>query len=122
MSYCRWSSDDFHCDIYCYEHVGGYWVIHVAGNRVLGDIPSTKGLLSLDSVEAFIEAHRAQMAFLETAERAAIGLPYDGESFDCDTASDCADKLEELRAVGYIVPQYAIDALREEAENAEELK
>jgi hypothetical protein len=44
-----------------------------------------------------------------------IGLPEDGETFYDATAVDCADRLEYLRALGYQVPQYAIDALREEA-------
>ena len=44
-----------------------------------------------------------------------IGLPEDGETFNDATAGDCADRLEYLRALGYQVPQYAIDALREEA-------
>ncbi len=43
-----------------------------------------------------------------------IGLPEDGETFNDTTAEDCADRLEVLRALGYRVPQYAIDALREE--------
>lgn len=43
-----------------------------------------------------------------------IGLPHDGESFNDDTASECADRLERLRALGYIIPQYAIDSLRAE--------
>lgn len=116
MSYCRWSSDDFHCDIYAYEHCGGYWAIHVAGNRVVGDVPSTKGLLADGGVEAFMIAHAAQMAFLDTCEREPIGLPHDGESFDCGTPEEAADTLEMLRGLGYIVPQYAIDTLREEAE------
>lgn len=44
-----------------------------------------------------------------------IGLPEDGETFNDGTAEECADRLEALRAIGYRVPQYAIDALREEA-------
>ena len=44
-----------------------------------------------------------------------IGLPEDGETFNDATAEECADRLEYLRALGYRVPQYAIDALREEA-------
>ena len=43
-----------------------------------------------------------------------IGLPCDGESFNDSTPGECADTLERLRGMGYIVPQYAIDALREE--------
>lgn len=44
-----------------------------------------------------------------------IGLPEDGETFNDATAEDCAARLEALRALGYRVPKYAIDALREEA-------
>jgi hypothetical protein len=47
-----------------------------------------------------------------------IGLPHDGESFLDGSPSDCADRLEGLRALGYTVPQYAIDELREEAASA----
>ena len=43
-----------------------------------------------------------------------IGLPEDGETFNDATAEDCAARLEYLRALGYRVPQYAIDALRDE--------
>jgi hypothetical protein len=34
MSYCRWSSDNYNCDLYCFEHVDGYYQTYVAGNRV----------------------------------------------------------------------------------------
>ena len=30
MSYCRWSSDDFQCDIYCY--CGGDYIIHITAD------------------------------------------------------------------------------------------
>lgn len=38
-----------------------------------------------------------------------------GGNFQCAGPGECADKLEELRKEGKDVPQYAIDALREEA-------
>jgi len=113
MSYCRWSSDDFSCDVYVYENCIGGWTTHVAGNRVLGDIPKTPPM-EQDNMPAFVAAYKAQMDFLETAKRAPIGLPHDGESFDDPSPGDCADRLESLRAEGYVVPQYAIDALRGE--------
>lgn len=112
MSYCRFSSDDWQSDIYCY--CGGNWVVHIAGNRVVGDIPKTPELTN-ETIPAYMEAHKAQMAFLGTCERQKIELPHAGESFDYDTAGDCADDLERLRSIGYHVPQYAIDELREEA-------
>lgn len=33
MSYCRWSSDNWNCDVYVYESVYGGWQTHVAGRR-----------------------------------------------------------------------------------------
>ena len=44
-----------------------------------------------------------------------IGLPEDGRTFNVGTAEECAERLESLRSLGYRVPKYAIDALREEA-------
>jgi hypothetical protein len=43
-----------------------------------------------------------------------IGLPHDGAAFHDETAGECADRLRDLRAMGYHVPQHAIDALTEE--------
>jgi hypothetical protein len=118
MSYCRWSSDDFGCDVYVYESTGDDWLTHVARNRVLGVVPPTPPMHDDPAwIQQYMLAHQAQMAFLETAERAPIGLPHDGESFDDPTPGECADRLEQLRALGYRVPLYAIDALR--AEQAE---
>ncbi len=42
-----------------------------------------------------------------------------GESYNDPTPGDCADRLEALRAKGFNLPQYAIDALREEDEQNE---
>lgn len=44
-----------------------------------------------------------------------INLEHAGESFSDDTPRECADRLLELRKIGYHVPQFAIDALIEEA-------
>lgn len=112
MSYCRWSSDDWQCDLYVYEG-GSSFVTHVAGNRVVGDIPKTPRPTQ-DNREAFIAAHQAQMAFMDGCQRAPILLPHAGASFSDATPGECADRLEMLRALGYKVPQYAIDELREE--------
>lgn len=114
MSYCRWSSDNWQCDVYCYEDFSGGFTIHVAGVRVLGDIPKTP-VMTKENMAEYLAAHQAQMEFLKTAKHACIGLPHDEEEFNEATAAACADRLEMLRSVGYHVPQYAIDALREEA-------
>lgn len=116
MSYCRWSSDDFQCDVYAYEHVYGGFMVHVARNRVVFTEPLPEDVpFEAEHLEAFMARHQKVMAMVDAAERKPIGLPHDGEDFCEDDAGACADRLESLRALGYQVPQYAIDALREEA-------
>jgi hypothetical protein len=39
MSYCRWSSDHFECDVYVYEDCSGGWTTHVAGRRRKNKLP-----------------------------------------------------------------------------------
>ncbi|MNG24402.1 hypothetical protein D3C84_1091230 [compost metagenome] len=68
-----------------------------------------------EHLTAFMARHQKVMAMVDAADRIPIGLPHDGEDFDDQTADACADRLEYLREVGYRVPQYAIDQLREEA-------
>ncbi len=116
MSYCRFSSDNFSCDIYCYDG-GSHFVTHVAGNRHVGDIPKLLPLPAPGDQEgcnAWVAAHNAQMAFLDTAERAPIGLEHDGKSFSDDTLEDLLVRLISLKAMGYNVPDFAFEAIRDE--------
>jgi hypothetical protein len=114
MSYCRWSSNNSMCDVYVYEDVAGGWTTHVAAKRrVLPPIPS----LPLGRVPNRIWAlweRRVRALSLRLIPMRRIGLLYDGCSFNEETPGYCADLLEELRDMGYRVPQHAIDALREE--------
>ena len=111
MSYCRFSSDDFKCDVYVYESIEGGFRIHVSSKRVLGDIPKSAHLLHPETMDEFFKAHKKQMKFLQTAKRAAIGLPHDGADFLEPTAKDAALTLKTLKGLGYHVPDYAIEAL-----------
>ena len=112
MSYCRWSSDGFMCDVYVYEDCYGGWTTHVASRRITERAPDifVPGA-STEELKANLEAHRKHM---EAAEFVDIGLPCDGKSYNDSTAGECADRLVRLKAMGYIVLDYAIDALREE--------
>lgn len=120
MSYCRWSSDDFRCDIYCYEDVSGGFTTHVAGNRVRGEIPRERFdlLMKPDRTEGelqeFMASHKAQMDYLETAERESIGLPYDGQSFNDPDLKSFLKRLLHLRATGYNFPDHVLENVREE--------
>jgi hypothetical protein len=117
MSYCRWSSNDSLCDVYVYADVSGGWTTHVAGNRLVykGELPPPFDWDNEENVgERFIERERIVRKLRKEAERVNIGLPHDGATFNDPTPGECADRLESLRSMGYVVPQYAIDALREE--------
>ena len=116
MSYCRWSSDDYQCDVYCYESAEGF-VTHVASNRRIlvapppVPMPTTPALADW---RAWWARDAAVQRLFDAATPTPIGLGHDGVSFTDATAADCACRLEALRAEGYNVPQYAIDALRAE--------
>jgi hypothetical protein len=132
MSYCRFSSDDFRCDVYAYEHCYGGFMVHVAGNKTIGYVPRvwhpprawiTERAESGWRMWRYKAAshlswatYRLQMLYLERAPRRDLGLAHDGESFCEPDAGACADRLLSLRDAGYRVPQYAIDALRMEGE------
>lgn len=107
MSFCRWSSLNFGCDLYCYESEQGY-VTHVASLRVVGDIPEVDSSLFLDytdeNVEKFFEQQKAQFDFLDTAERTPIGLKYDGQTF-YDDKETFLSRLNMLREEGYRFPE-----------------
>lgn len=117
MSYCRWSSDDFACDVYVYESASG-WEIHVAAKRMVPAEPMPPNGGEDDAipfnVNAYIARHNEVVRIARISEHAPIGLLLDGESYREHSPGDAADRLEEIRAAGYNVPQYAIDELREE--------
>jgi len=112
MSYCRWSSDDFQCDVYVYASDRG-WTTHVAGRRHVFTEPLPVVVEDASAREMF-KRHEIVSEMVERAELVDIGLAHDGETFDDDTPGECADRLEYLRSCGYNIPQYAIDELRDE--------
>lgn len=115
MSYCRWSSDDFQCDVYVYESCYGGCEIHIAGNRVVFKEPLPDPIpYTVENAEAYWARMRKVNAMVKEAERVDIELPHAGESFNEHSPGACADRLEYLRSLGYVVPQQAIDALRDE--------
>lgn len=119
MSYCRWSTDDYQCDVYVYSDARGGWTTHVASARYAYKEPLPP-MVAFDpdndqAWEAWLARHKKVQRMVDEADRVAIGLPHDGETYNDDSPSECADRLESLRQLGYIVPQDAIDSLRDEA-------
>lgn len=112
MSYCRWSPSS---DVYVYESVSGGWQVNVAENRPVNtypypEFPQDWQLLDKDEIQRIVAA---QKAWHESTTREPITLGGTDGLFS--GPGEAADHLEHLRSLGYIVPQFAIDCLREEA-------
>lgn len=137
MSYCRFSSDNFMCDVYVYEDCYGGFTTHVAGNRYafppLPSMPTGWGRVFGGTLTAggtrvtypsatkrrlagayywFFAKWEAVRSFtLDHIPRRRINLPNAGHRFNDATATECANRLMELKALGYKVPARAITAL-----------
>lgn len=116
MSYCRFSSDDFQCDVYVYADCGGGYTTHIARVRPVYTEPLPPLVDFMKDSHAYFERMYKVGEMLDRAEKVPIGLPHDGETFNHETAKECAEFLTELKTMGYKVPQDAIDALNEEEE------
>jgi len=112
MSYCRFSSDDWKCDICAYESDMGY-EIHVAARRIVGDVPTLPDPLAVSGQE-WSAAYVAQLAFIKTARREQITLLHAGESFTCSDLGSFEARLRVLREIGYNVPDYVFEEIAQE--------
>lgn len=120
MSYCRFSTDDFQCDVYCYESDAGFQ-LHVASNKPDFKEPLPPpidwGEQGQDGFnEKYLKRHRKVMEMVESADRISINRPHAGKSFCFDTPDELADFLVVLEGEGYRFPGKVIDCLREEGE------
>ena len=123
MSYCRWSDGD----AYAYESESGF-ELHFATRRRVW-LTGAHKLPSMRLPEAeFMRAYREYHDALDDANEGRlwnwenVQEGWAGESFTLDSAGELLEKLEEARAAGLDIPQYAIDAVREEAEDMGETK
>jgi hypothetical protein len=113
MSYCRWSTDDYRCDLYVYESDDGFHT-HVAGRRHVLAVELPPPVDITKNVDGYVARHRALMDALENATLEPIGGPHDGESFIDSTAKECAERVEALRAAGYRCPDDVVAVLLSE--------
>ncbi len=129
MSYCRFSTDQFQCDLYVYYSVGDFYAIHVANRRVVyhrplpPDVPWPRpGATKAETrkwARRYMKGQR-DMAKIGRHHKP-IGGPFDGETFNEPTIDAAIARLESLRAAGYRFPDDVIAELREEqAEEAAE--
>ena len=108
MSYCRWSSDGFRCDLYAYEDVGGEFVIHVAKYRSDPPAPLMPWECGEQAMTLWKHAYKG---WSETRKLVPIGLPHDGAIFSLDSEDEMFQKMHELRCAGYLVPEWVFPCL-----------
>lgn len=114
MSYCRWSNDDYQCDVYVYESCNGF-MVHVAGRKYVFKEPVPEHVpFDKEHQKEWYARHKKVLRMCDEADQVAIGLPNDGETYDFSSPGKCAEFLIELKKSGYSVPQHAIDDLTEE--------
>lgn len=113
MSYCRFSSNNWDCDVYCYEDVDGGYTTHVAGNKVVGEIPKVP-IFGTISNEEWMKAYEKQSEFIMNCQRKPIGLLHDGESFNDPGLQSFLDRLLYLQKLGYTVPDYVVKTIQYE--------
>lgn len=114
MSYCRFSSDDFQCDLYCYGGQRGY-VTHVAASRRTERSPSLEALLDNPTTEA-CDVYKADMEEWGKKPMVKIGLPHDGAMFEDTDLESFLATLVMLKDAGYKMPDYLIPDVRAELE------
>lgn len=118
MSYCRWSTDDFQCDLYIYEDVAGGWTTHVASNRIpiqRDDLPLHVDIR--EDADAWLERYKTVSERVDACEPLPIGLPYDGACFRDPDIPTLVERLGELKSLGYRFSDSVVEELV--AEHAE---
>jgi hypothetical protein len=119
MSYCRWSSDGFQCDVYAYEDVYGGFTVHVAANRrprrvtdwLDGTDPHDPDFVA--KIQGNCQKQREELDD-PTNQPQPIGGPVDGESYHCDTLEELLECLTTLRDAGYKVPAVTLSSIQDE--------
>lgn len=115
MSYCRWSSMNWKCDLYCYYSVGDFYQTHVSSRRIVGDVPEAPLQLIIDrKIGEWIRRQEEASKYLDNCKRVNIGLEYDGCSFEDKTPEEFKQTLLMLREAGYIFPDYVLGEIEKE--------
>ena len=122
MSYCRFSDDDFRCELYAYQSVSGRYLLHLAASRIRWEphrpSPYDPGNWDLPP-EEFARVHQEYHQALENAPRLPIDLPGAGETLQLDTLEELQDAIREHVGQGFQAPDWLIPSIKEEIQEGE---
>jgi len=102
--FCRWSDDEFCCDLFCCKDNAGY-VTRVATLKYVFDglLPKIEG----DGpyvADKVARQMKARDECFEKAEKVSRGLPFDGMTFVDEDLLSFRERLVKLREAGYRFP------------------
>jgi hypothetical protein len=117
MSYCRWSSDSFRCDVYAYESVYGGFELHLASNRIPDDAPRVDDKLLYSDISKWCKQYNKLSKYMETCKHTKIDHEFSGASFTYDTLEELRDGFIKLREQGFNYPDYVLEDINEEINN-----
>lgn len=112
MSFCRFSTNGFRCDLYVYEDARGGVTIHVAGRRKVGWWPSDwdilliqDGPLRMPYLRLWMWWHRLSMKIYSLMPWRDLPEPYAGASYYSLDYDEAAEQVELLMAAGFRCPK-----------------
>jgi len=113
MSYCRWSTNSYRSDVFCYRSDLGFETHVAVLRRVLPDgvHAPDKSLLQRDA-HRYDEELLAFAASVDLAPRVPIGLDHDGAVFIDSSEDAMFERIAHLADVGYRVPADVLDQAR----------
>ena len=121
MSHCRFSDDNFRCDLYAYEDARGH-TLHVAASRLMAELPPDP--LSRENMKLtqqdWSEISQVWRQALNDAPSSSIDLPGAGEAHHFATLRELRDKIAELTALGFHAPHWLIPQMDEELREKEQ--
>lgn len=112
--YCRFSSDDWRCDLWCYGDAETGWTTHVAGRR-LAEVDAVHDDRRRAGPESDMMRRMRLALVYGAAELVPIGGAFDGQSFVDRTVAQFHHRLLMLRSAGYRFPDSVINAAVREA-------
>lgn len=119
MSYCRFSTNDYLCDLYAYERNNGIQVYVAQYRPVYTEALPAYIPLNPNTIFAYVARCREVRDRYLAAEKRPIGLNFDGESFLCETRQEFLEVLLMLKADGYNFPDDLIPSVEAEINDAD---
>lgn len=117
MSYCRWSTDDYQCDLYVYDHYDGYISINVAGRRRVPSKPLPPKIpLTKDNVDAYLarDKYIRENCYPEDCEWVNVPEKWAGKSFCIYDHEEAAQLVMQMMQDGVVCPKELPQWLRDQ--------